>query len=140
MHGARNGSGRGVDGGDGAGQLGQPGVVRSEHELPPDPVPALEVDDDPGGELGGDQAGASLQGPGLAEALILEQQPGHRGDQVKPPGDGLNGAQPGTVTARAVRLIRLAAGRAVTGRAVTGRGITGCAVTGGALTGRLVTG
>ena len=99
VHGARDGSGRRVDGGHDAGQLGEPGVVRAGGELPAHPVPALHVHDDPGGELAGDQARAPLQGPGLAEALVLQQQPGHRRDQVEPAGDGLHRAEPRTVGA-----------------------------------------
>ena len=68
-------------------------IVRPDHYLPPQPLPTVDVNDDPGGQLAGEQPGALPQGHRLAERRVLQQQPGGGRDQVEPLGDGLDGPE-----------------------------------------------
>ena len=68
-------------------------IVRPDHHLPPQPLPPLDVDDDPGRQLAGEQPGALPQGHRLAERRVLQQQPGGGRDQVEPLGYRLDGPE-----------------------------------------------
>ena len=71
VHLAGRGVRLGVDTRHGPGQLRGPLVLRADDELPPQlPLP-FHVDDDPGGELAGQQPGAALQHDGLADRGVL---------------------------------------------------------------------
>ncbi len=94
----RQGAWRGVQGRGGIADPGQSRALRPDHELAAQPPSAIEVNDHPGSQLAGQQAGAALQGHGLAEVLVLQQEPGHGGHQVHPLSDGLD--RPGWMTIR----------------------------------------
>ena len=55
-----------------------------DRELAAQPAAAHDIDDDPGRELPGQQARAPLQGQRFAERAVLQEQPGHRGQQIHP--------------------------------------------------------
>ncbi len=92
------------------------------HDLPPKPLPAVDIDDDPGRQLPGQQPRAPLQRHRLAERGVLQQQPGHRGDQVQPvrhglhrPGGGFASRCPVPAAAALAGLPPAAAGRGLAG-------------------------
>jgi hypothetical protein len=67
-------------------------VLRAHGALPGQPAIALYVDNDPGGELPGEQPRAALQGDGLAERGVLQQEPRHGGHEIQPLRHRLDGA------------------------------------------------